>query len=253
MSKQLQTRIIKLSSAPVGFGDVADELEPHMFTTAMPVQHSHSDYEDDDIGLYVGVWDTNDMHETPGPYAMDEFMWLIEGQAVIKNCATGELETVYAGEAFVIPKGYECQWQQQGYLRKFYVISEHPDEAIPAAPTIEGIVKPHANAAQLSVDAHAFFNIAGPAPTQHQDISYRNENGKFTAGTFDSTAFKSNRQAFAANQFVYLLQGTLSISDEHGQAHIFNKGDAFFIPQGTECAWQCGDYIRFNFARLQAS
>ena len=246
----LQKQIIRLSTAPQGFGQVADELEAEMFASAMPVQHSHSDYEDDDLGLYVGVWDTTDMQEAPGPYAMDEFMWLIEGQAVIKNITTGEQETVHAGEAFVIPKGYECQWQQQGYLRKFYVISEHPEEAIPASPTVEGIVKPHGNAPQAAFNGQDWFALNGAQVEQKNDVAYANENGKFTSGTFDSSAFSSDAQALPLNQFVYLLQGSLTLTDEQGVEHSFAENEAFFIPQGTVCSWKTNEYIRFNYATL---
>jgi len=245
-----QKQIIRLNTAPQGFGQVADELEPEMFASAMPVQHSHSDYEDDDLGLYVGVWDTNDMHEAPGPYAMDEFMWLIEGQAVIKNMQSGELETVHAGEAFVIPKGYECQWQQQGYLRKFYVISEHPEEAIPASPTVEGIVKPHKDAPQAAFNGQAWFALKGAHSEQKNDVAYTNENGKFTSGTFDSSAFSSDAQALPSSQFVYVLKGSVTLTDEKGVEHNFTENDAFFIPQGTVCSWKSNDYLRFNYATL---
>ncbi len=246
----MNNTIIRLNTAPQGFGDTPDELEADMFVQGEPVQHSHSDYEDDDLGLYVGVWDTNDMHEAPGPYAMDEFMWLIEGEANIKNLATGELENVKAGEAFVIPKGYECQWQQTGYLRKFYVISEHPEEGIPSKPTVEGIVKPHANAPTTAFDGSALFAFSKNVPQQHNDVSYQNGNGAFTAGTFDSQAFKSEQQAFSKNMFAYLLQGSLTLTDDQAVAHTFNAGDAFFIPKGTICSWQCDEYARFNYAAL---
>ncbi len=71
---------------------------------------------------------------------------LSKGECQIRNNGTGEIEPVKAGTPFVIPKGYDCQWQQSGYLRKYYVISEHPEEEIPAAPAHEGIVIPKADA-----------------------------------------------------------------------------------------------------------
>jgi uncharacterized cupin superfamily protein len=110
--------IIRLSTNPEGFGESPDELTPDMFASELPTQHSYEYYEDEELGLYIGVWDTDDMIEVAAPYACDEFMWLIEGECQIKNNRTGEIETVEAGTAFVIPKGYDCQWQQTGYLKK---------------------------------------------------------------------------------------------------------------------------------------
>ena len=126
--------IIRLHPNPTGFGHSADELDATEFASAIPVQHSCSAFEDDVIGLYVGLWDTEAMVETGGPYACDEFMWLLEGECHIRNNKTGDIETATAGMPFVIPRGYDCQWHQPGYLRKFYVISEHPEEDMPAAP-----------------------------------------------------------------------------------------------------------------------
>ncbi len=179
----LQKTVIKLNTNPQGFGSEPDELDSEMFESGSPVQHSHSDYEDDDIGLYVGVWDTNDMREVSGPYAMDEYMWLIEGEVNIKNCTTGELENVKAGQAFVIPKGFNCQWQQTGYLKKFYVISEHPNESLPDKPSVEGIVKPHRNKPSTLFENTELFDFNGQVPVQRNDIDYQNNSGSFAAGT----------------------------------------------------------------------
>ena len=51
-------RIISLSPAPEGFGQTPDELTPDMFVSELPVQHSHEYYADEELGLYIGVWDT---------------------------------------------------------------------------------------------------------------------------------------------------------------------------------------------------
>jgi hypothetical protein len=61
--------IIRLSRDPEGFGASPDALEAEDFSSNVPVQHTHSNFEDDDIGLYVGLWDTESMVETGGPYA----------------------------------------------------------------------------------------------------------------------------------------------------------------------------------------
>ena len=154
----------------------------------------------------------------------------------------------------MIPKGYECQWQQQGYLRKFSVISEHPEEAMPASPTVEGIVKPHSNAPQAAFNGQDWFALnaahAEQKVVQKNDVAYTNENGKFTSGTFDSNAFSSEAQGLPINQFVYVLKGAVTLTDEQGVEHRFTENDAFFIPQGTVCAWKTSDYLRFNYATL---
>jgi len=226
-------RIIRLSPNPEGFGQTEDVLEQQMFASDMPVQHTHMYYEDDDLGLYIGVWDTTDMVETAGPYACDEFMWVLEGEVEIKNSKTGAMEMVKAGEAFVIPKGYDCQWHQKGYLRKFFVISEHPEEPIPPVPTVEGIVK---------------LPDSGP---QGERLCYEDGTGNFTAGVWQRDAFKSEMCSMPHNQFVYLHEGSLSLSDEEGDSHTFEVGDAFFITQGTACRWHSPGGLRAFYASVK--
>jgi len=203
--------IIRLSPDPEGFGETPDKLDAENFSSDVPVQHTHSCFEDDEIGLYVGLWDTDSMVEAGGNYACDEFMWLIEGECRIRNNRTGESETVKAGTPFVIPRGYDCQWHQSGYLRKFYVISEHPGEEIPAAPAHEGIVIPKHN------------------------LSYKDTTGRFFSGTWKSGPFESGQRPLPHNEFAYVQDGAITLTDAEGAAQVFSAGDAFFVPEGVVC------------------
>jgi len=226
--------IIRLSPNPEGFGDSPDALDAEDFSSDIPLQHTHSDYEDDDIGLYVGLWDTEAMVETGGPYACDEFMWLLEGECQIRNNRTGEIASVKAGTPFVIPKGYDCQWLQQGYLRKYFVISEHPDETIPAAPAHEGIVIPKADAILAEVAEDAPFAIISGARPQ-QNLCYTDTTGRFFSGTWASEAFESEQRPFPYYEFAFVHDGSITLTDADGAAQDFDAGDAFFIPKGVVC------------------
>ena len=212
-------KIIKLSANPAGFGREQDALESQMFASDMPAQHTHLYYGDDESGLYVGVWDTTDMVEVPGPYACDEFMWVLEGEVEIKNSKTGAMESVHAGEAFVIPKGYDCQWHQKGYLRKFFVISEHPEEGVPQSPVVEGVVK------------------LPNGPGQKSGACYEDGRGRFTAGVMCCDTLESEMSATPYHQFVYVSEGSVCLSDDKGGQHDFKAGEAFFVPQETVCRW----------------
>ncbi|MEH6651658.1 MAG: cupin domain-containing protein [Motiliproteus sp.] len=245
--------IIRLSSAPEGFGQTPDELASEGFTSTLPIQHTHIYFEDEAQGLYIGLWDTTAMVEAGGPYACDEFMWLLEGEAAIKNNKTGLVEKAKAGEAFVIPKGYDCQWHQQGYLRKFFVISEHPDEAIPEQPTVEGIVIPEADFRLQPQMKNRPFLLPQNAPIPQQNVCYRNAGDKFRAGAWQSEPFESAQQAFPYNEFGYVEQGSLTLIDQLGEAQIFDAGDAFFIPQGVECSARASDRVRLFFAEIHSA
>lgn len=246
-------KIVILNSNPEGFGQTADDLDAAGFTSELPVQHTHMYYSNDDLGFYVGVWDTTDMLEAGGAYSCDEFMWLLEGQVDIKNNKSGEVQTVKAGEAFVIPKGYDCQWQQTGYLRKFFVISEHPNETIPAAPAVEGVVIPQADAPMEVMDNTDPFVINGTKPVQKNHTCYEDTTGQFFSGTWDSEPFTSEIKPFPCNEFVYLLEGSITLIDEDGNEHFVKAGDAFFVPQGTVCGWRTTEYVRKFYAIQQSA
>ena len=246
-------KIIRLSTAPEGFGGTPDELDSEMFVSEMPIQHDHSYYEDEDLGLYIGVWDTTDMIETAGPYACDEFMWLIEGEAIIKNNKTGVMEKAKAGEAFVIPRGYDCQWHQSGYLRKFYVISENSNEPIPPNPSFEGIIIPRAEAPVEPLSYAEPFLIRGAIPVQRQNICYKDNTGKFLSGTWESEPFESEFRPFPYNEFACVQTGSLTLIDESGKEHSFKSGDALFLPQGVVCSARATEKVRLFFAVLKTS
>ncbi|NQY89858.1 MAG: DUF861 domain-containing protein [Colwellia sp.] len=235
-----EKNIIKLSQNPKGFGEVADELEESMFESVLPKQHTHSYFEDEALGLYIGVWDSTDMTETAAPYACDEFMFIIEGAAKIKNNKTGNIETIMAGESFVISQGYDCQWHQKGYLRKFYVIYQ-PQE-IPEKPVTEHVVYITENSDipwQETSDGH------------RKKMLYQNNNQGFTSGVWQSKAFTTGLINFPYHEFIYINNGSLICTDEMGIAHHFNGGDALFIPQGTRCAWQVKDQVSIHFTQIK--
>jgi uncharacterized cupin superfamily protein len=243
--------IIRLCPDPLGFGASLDELKAEDFNSDVPVQHTHSDYEDDDIGLYVGLWDTEAMVEAGGPYACDEFMWLIEGECQIRNNRSGDIQTVKAGTPFIIPKGYDCQWQQPGYLRKFFVISEHPEEEIPSAPTHEGIVIPNADAVLTEVTENEPFAISSGARPR-QNICYEDATGRFLSGTWASEAFESGQRPFPYNEFAYVQDGSITLTDAEGAAQVFNTGDAFFIPKGVECNATVASNVRMYIVVIKS-
>lgn len=235
-----EKKIIKLSQNPIGFGDVSDELDAGMFESSLPVQHSHSFFEDEALGLYIGVWDTTDMVETAVPYACDEFMFIIEGAVEIKNNETGKIETIMAGESFVIPQGYDCQWHQQGYLRKFYVIYE--PQKTPEKPVTENVVYISENSNipwQETSDGH------------RKKILYQNNDQRFTAGVWQSNSLTTGLINFPYHEFIFINNGSLICTDEMGVAHHFKTGDALFIPQGTRCAWQIEDKVSIHFTQIK--
>ena len=228
-----KSEIIKLNANPEGFGCTSDKLEQAMFTSKIPVQHTHIYYEDEQSGIYIGVWDTTDMVEVPGSYGCDEFMLLLEGSAEIKNNKTGKVEKVNAGETFVIPWVYDCQWHQVGYLRKFFVIHEHANETKPNEPSHEGIIIPKFDDSDKS---------------EGSTVCYKNKSETFSTGLWQSEPFGSRPSPFTSLQFIYLVEGSLIITDDND--HHFNSGDAFIVPKSVNCHWKSSENVKLIYTTI---
>lgn len=194
------------------------------------------------LGLYIGVWDNADMIETSVPNACDEFMTIIEGMVEIKNSQTGKMETVIAGESFVIPQGYDCQWYKHGYLQKFYVIYKPPIDPIPASPVCEHIIY---------IDDKSVLPWQKTSDGFHKKVQYQSHNQKFTAGVWQGENFKTGIINFPYNEFILVKQGYLVCTDDQGKNHIINTGEALFVPQGVCCAWQVQGKVSLHFVQIR--
>lgn len=72
--------------------------------------------------FFCGVWASTSGQWTLD-YTEDEFCYLIEGQAILQD-QLGNEEIINAGDAFVIPAGYQGSWETIGSAKKFYAIYE---------------------------------------------------------------------------------------------------------------------------------
>ena len=63
----------------------AIELDQADFQSALPEQHLHVYFDDEELGLNAGVWTTTDMQEAFGPYPGDEFMVILEGKVAMMD------------------------------------------------------------------------------------------------------------------------------------------------------------------------
>ncbi len=51
-------------------------------------------------------------------------------------------------------------------------------------------------------------------------------------------------EPFPHNQFAYVQDGSITLTDEEGAAHEFVAGDAFFIPEGVKCSATVENNVR---------
>ena len=241
-------------NGPDGKGLEKMTLDPANFQSELPEQHVHVYYSDDDVGLSTGVWTTTDMQEAFGPYPGDEFIWVLEGQAAMTDADDKEVP-ILEGQSSCLRNAIPTSWKQRGFLRKFYMTYSNPGLETPIIESAEGGVMtldPEGLATGMQVkEDTAPFEIQGNAPQQRINVLFTNDAGNFLVGMWDSEAFESEMKPFPQYEFVQLLEGEVSITEENGQSQTFKAGDAFFIPKGTVCSWKTDGYVKKYFAVLK--
>jgi len=233
-----EQRVIRLEAyGPADTGMAEMQLDPADFQSELPQQHIHVYYEDEEIGLSVGVWDTTSMQEAFGPYPGDEFMWLLEGQVSMVE-GDGKETLVKQGDTFCIRNAIPISWKQVGFLRKFYMTYANSEAPIPDIVSADGGVKvldPIALAAGLTR-----MDTTNPLVIQNMFV-----------GMWDSTPFESEMRPFPWHELVQLLEGEVTITDADGQVQLFKAGDAFFVPMGTVCKWHTTGYVKKFYSILE--
>ena len=253
MSKNL--RVIRLDAeGPEGIDLEKMQLDAADFQSPLPEQFGHVYYEDEELGLTVGVWTTTSMQEAFGPYPGDEFMSIIEGQVSMID-AHGDETLVKAGETFCIRNAIPISWKQVGFLRKFYMTYADPRGAVPEIASADGgviILDPVALAAGMEVmDTTEPLVIVGDKPLQHDNLFFTNDGGNLYIGMWDSTTLDSEMRPFPWHEMVQLLEGEVLITEADGSCHRFVVGDVFFIPMGTVCRWQISGYVKKLYSILE--
>ncbi len=203
-----------------------DRIDPANLVSGQPVQRGHIYHQDEAAGYLVGVWDCTPQTEKMGPYAVDEFMLLLEGELVM-GLPDGSEITIKAGQAFVIPKGFECQWRQTGYLRKFFMILDGPVPQAAENPSLHRIVVP---------DLKIVPDI-GQGAVAVERTDFINADGSMRVGVSRWTAAQMPARKIAEHQLIHVLSGRLVLAAE-GRDETFERGQTAYIRQGGKVGWQ---------------
>ena len=95
--------------------------------------------------------------------------------------------------------------------------------------------------------------IKGPIPLQSDYNFFANDANNMFVGIWDSEALDSEMRPFPWYEFVQMLDGEVTITEEDGTTHIFKAGDVFFTPKGTVCSWKVNEYVKKFYAILDPS
>ena len=81
-------------------------------------------------------------------------------------------------------------------------------------------------------------------PVQTGNEYFETFGGKVTSGIWDCSTFESVIEPYPVNEFMLLLEGSVSLVDQNGNEQSFSAGDAFYIPQGLQCGWRQSGYVK---------
>jgi hypothetical protein len=214
-----------------------------------PTQRGRTYFNAPDIGLSAGVWDCTAFEGKMGPYSVDEFMILLEGSVTVTE-AGGRVTRIKAGESFVIPRGLECAWKQDGYVRKIFVIYENPKAPVPAKPAADRVVKLDLGA-QLAPCAGPDPSILNePEPRCAEHVACTDASGQLTLGLWSATPYDRKATPFGRYELMHFLDGQVDLHDGGASGQAFQAGETIFVPKGVPLGWRSRTDVKKIFVIL---
>jgi len=73
---------------------------------------------------------------------------------------------------------------------------------------------------------------------------FTNATGQLTAGVWEVTPCKSRIDAQPADEFCYIIKGTVTLTDDDGNAETFTAGQCYVVPKGFPYIWHNTEPVR---------
>ena len=223
------------------------DLGSELFAGGPARQSGHYWISDPDGGYGAGVWQ-RDAHSSPfAPYPVNALYLLLDGQAMVLE--KGRVTRLRAGDAVIIPKGTPCTWRQTGALKAFFAKFDGPAELKNPEPLV--VQKIHRKISLLPTVPPSREVFLSAKPKQRDRTYFVDATQQFNAGVWESTPYASKLRTQDCHEWVHLIQGSVTITDSHGNAQQFNAADTFLIPRGTPYAWTSDMMVRKLYCKFQ--
>lgn len=85
--------------------------------------------------------------------------------------------------------------------------------------------------------------VAG-TPVQRGHNYFTDGTGTLTAGVWDCTPMTSKLEPYSVNEYMHVLEGSVTIVHENGQEETISAGQDFVIPKGAPVQWKQTEYMR---------
>ncbi len=100
-------------------------------------------------------------------------------------------------------------------------------------------------ATPIETDLDGWKPVEG-SPTMKTWIEHKTDDGKFLTGFWEATP-GTYHVTYAADEFIHLFEGKVTLSEEGGATTTYSAGDGFQIPKGFIGLWRTEERIRKIF------
>ena len=214
--------------------DEWEQMDYALLVSGEPVQRGRVYHEIAEQGYMVGVWDCTPFTDRMMPYSVDEYMLFLEGELTMIMPDATEVH-IQSGDAFVIPKGFNCQWKQNGFVHKIFMI-------------VDGSVLDANNASlkRISVPDFDLRNSKNSLITSRTEFLNAAGTMRVNVQLYDAMSHPS--LACEEHLLISVLDGTLTLNNGQG-AHVFSKGQTAYVYQGGLVDWTTTKGTKILLAR----
>jgi len=82
-------------------------------------------------------------------------------------------------------------------------------------------------------------------------LFFTNTTGNVNAGVWECAPCTERVRDYPFDQCCFVLEGSLTITDENGHSETFGAGDAFIIPRGFNGDWQMTEQYKNFFITVE--
>lgn len=197
-------------------------LPPEILETPAPSIHGHTFYEDAGNRIKCLVWGATPYRIVPKTRPDYEFSILLDGEFTLIG-PDGQGILVKAGDAFVLPTGFQYQWSQAVYVRKFAM-------SFTPAPGSD-------------VGGPRGFTLIRPGDRRSGTL-FTDRTGTWTVGIRESSELRGPIGPTDRLEMVRVLDGAVELREADGTRHRFGAGDTYLVAPGTACSVESSGRLR---------
>lgn len=166
-------------------------------------------------------------------YEFDEFVYVINGQATLTD-DTGYAQTFQTGDFFMVPKGFSGEWLSQGnrYYQELIVIMKERSHSTESS---------HHRPLRLDKTKISGLGIArtewaaDPDREVYREVLY--DGSELDVAIVAGATATTNWTSPLGEEFVYVANGTATLTPTGGEPQTFYTGDFFVVPEGFTGTW----------------